>query len=211
MTELGLRERKKQETRRRITDAAIELFAERGFEQVPVADIAAAADVSTATVFNYFPAKEDLIYDGMASFNESVLAAIRDRADGVSVVQAFRVYVIQPRGVLADPASPVVPALARIARIVRDSPSLQARERLEADREVEALRELLAEELDDELRCWTVASALVGTTRGMSRQVQRAAAEGSLDARLARRLLASADAAVAVIEAGLAGATKRRP
>ena len=211
MTELGLRERKKQETRRRITDAAIELFAERGFEQVPVADIAAAADVSTATVFNYFPAKEDLIYDGMASFNESVLAAIRDRPDGVSVVAAFRAYVVQPRGVLADPTSPILPALARIARIVRDSPSLQARERLEADREVEALRTLLADEIDDELRCWTVASALVGTTRGMTRQVQHAAAEGRVDARLTKRLLASADAAIAVIEAGLAAATNRRP
>lgn len=210
MTELGLRERKKQETRRRITDAAIELFAERGFEQVPVADIAAAADVSTATVFNYFPAKEDLIYDGMASFNESLLAAVRDRAEGVGVVAAFRAHVVQPRGVLADPASPVLPGLARIARIVRDSPSLQARERLEADRAVTALHALLADEIDDDLRCWTVASALVGTTRGMTRQVQEAAAAGTVDARMARRLLASAGAALDVIETGLAGTTKRR-
>ncbi|WP_377323656.1 TetR/AcrR family transcriptional regulator [Pimelobacter simplex] len=210
MTELGLRERKKQETRRRITDAAIELFAERGFEQVPVADIAAAADVSTATVFNYFPAKEDLIYDGMASFNETLLAAVRDRAEGVGVVAAFRAHVVQPQGVLADPASPVLPGLARIARIVRDSPSLQARERLEADRAVTALHALLADEIDDDLRCWTVASALVGTTRGMTRQVQEAAAAGTVDARMARRLLASAGAALDVIETGLAGTTKRR-
>lgn len=209
MTEPGLRERKKQETRRRITDAAIELFAARGFEQVPVADIAAAADVSTATVFNYFPAKEDLIYDGMASFNAAVLAAIRDREPGVSVVAAFRAHVVQPRGVLADPASPVLPALARIARIVRDSPSLQARERLEADRETEALRELLADELGDDLRCWTVAAALVGTSRGTTRRVQAAAAEGKVDARMAKRLLAEAAAALDVIEAGLAASTNR--
>lgn len=210
MNEPGLRERKKQETRRRITDAAIELFAARGFEQVPVADIAAAADVSTATVFNYFPAKEDLIYDGMASFHESLLAAIRERAAGVGVVAAFRAQVLQPRGVLADPGSPVLAGLARIARIVRDSPSLQARERLEADRAVTALRALLADEIDDDLRCWTVASALVGITRGMTRQVQEAAAAGRVDARMAARLLAEAAAALDVIEAGLAAPTKGR-
>ncbi|MBM7515642.1 TetR/AcrR family transcriptional regulator [Nocardioides nitrophenolicus] len=209
MAELGLRERKKQETRQRITDAAIELFAERGFEQVPVADIAAAADVSTATVFNYFPAKEDLIYDGMAAFHEHLLAAVRDRPAGQRVISAFRDYVVQPRGVLADPASPVLAGLSRIARIVQDSPSLQARERLEADRATAALHDLLVAELGDDLRddlrAWTVASALVGTTRGMTREVQRAAAEGRVDARLAKRLLAAAAGAIDVVEAGLAG------
>ncbi|GEB12850.1 hypothetical protein GUY44_16540 [Pimelobacter simplex] len=59
-------------------------------------------------------------------------------------------------------------------------------------------------------RCWTVASALVGTTRAMTRQVQEAAAAGTVDARMARRLLASAGAALDVIETGLAGTTKRR-
>jgi len=202
----GLRERKKQETRQRITDAAIALFAERGFEQVPVVDIAAAADVSTATVFNYFPTKEDLIYDGMAAFNEHLLAAVRDRPAGQSVVEAFREYVLQPRGVLASPRSPVLEGLSRIARIVRDSPSLQARERLEADRAITALRDLLADELGDDLRSWTVASALVGTTRGMTRAVQAAAAEGKVDARLAKRLIADAAAALDVVEAGLGSA-----
>jgi AcrR family transcriptional regulator len=208
MAEPGLRERKKQETRQRITEAAIELFAERGFEQVPVADIAVAADVSTATVFNYFPAKEDLIYDGMAAFNEHLLAAVRDRPPGQRVISAFRAYVVQPRGVLADPTSPVLASLSRIARIVQDSPSLQARERLEADRAVAALRELLADELGDDLRSWMVASALVGTTRGMTREVQRAAAEGTVDARLTKRLLASAAAAIDAIQIGLVEATK---
>jgi AcrR family transcriptional regulator len=204
MSEPGLRERKKQETRQRITEAAIALFAERGFERVPVADIAVAADVSTATVFNYFPAKEDLIYDGMASFNDTMLAAIRERPQGTSVVAAFRDYVLQPRGVLADPGSPIIESLALVGRIVRDSPSLQARERLEADRAVEALRDLLADELGDRsLRPWAVASALVGTTRGMVREVQAAAAEGRISARFTRQILAAAGAAIDVVEAGL--------
>ncbi|TMM00918.1 MAG: helix-turn-helix transcriptional regulator, partial [Actinobacteria bacterium] len=58
--ELGLRERKKQRTRELIEATARQLFIERGFEAVPVAEIARAAEVSEATVFNYFPTKEDL-------------------------------------------------------------------------------------------------------------------------------------------------------
>jgi AcrR family transcriptional regulator len=204
MSEPGLRERKKQETRRRITEAAITLFADRGFERVPVTDIAAAADVSAATVFNYFPAKEDLIYDGMASFNAEMLAAVRDRPEGTTVVSAFRGYVVQPRGVLADPGSPVLDGLARVARIVHDSPSLQARERLEADRAVDALRELLEEELGgDDLLAWAAASALVGTTRGMSRRIQLAAAEGRITTEFAEQVLSSATEAIDRIAAGL--------
>ena len=73
----GLRERKKRETRARIADTALRLFKERGFDQTTVADVAAAADVSVKTVFNYFPAKEDLFFDradeiGRASCRERV-------------------------------------------------------------------------------------------------------------------------------------------
>lgn len=204
MTVQGLRERKKEATRQRITEAAIALFAERGFERVPVADIAAAAEVSPATVFNYFPAKEDLIYDGMASFNDTMLAAVRGRAEGVSVVAAFREYVLQPRGVLADPGSPVVESLALIGGIVAASPSLQARERLEADRAVESLRDLLADELGETgLRPWVAASALIATTRGMTRAVQGAAAEGRVSTRFTKKIFAEADAAIDLVESGL--------
>ena len=57
----GLRERKKQRTREDIAAAAMALFSARGFDDVTVADVARAADVSEKTVFNYFPTKEDLV------------------------------------------------------------------------------------------------------------------------------------------------------
>src|SRR5205823_5438943 len=101
-TELGLRERKKQQTRRLIADTARRLFAERGFERVTVADVAREADVSEGTVFNYFPTKEDLVYERMEAFEQEMLDAIRDRSPDESRLAAFGRFVLQPRGFLAS-------------------------------------------------------------------------------------------------------------
>src|SRR5262250_822800 len=97
----GLRERKKQQTRQRMIDVALELFDERGFDKVPVADVARAAEVSEATVFNYFPTKEDLVFQGMEAFEAELLRAVRDRPVGESAAAAFGRFVTQRRGVLA--------------------------------------------------------------------------------------------------------------
>jgi AcrR family transcriptional regulator len=61
--EIGRRERKKQQTRQVISDVATQLFLERGFDAVTVAEVAKAADVAVQTVFNHFPTKEDLFFD----------------------------------------------------------------------------------------------------------------------------------------------------
>src|ERR687888_1419104 len=99
---LGLRERKKQRTRELIAETARELFAERGFERVTVAQIARAADVSEQTVFNYFPTKEDLVYWRLGSFEDELLQTIRDREPGEPALAAFGRFLLAQRGLLGQ-------------------------------------------------------------------------------------------------------------
>lgn len=86
----GLRESKKARTRLAISDIATQLFAERGFEHVTVAEIAAAADVSVKTVFNYFATKEDLFFDRAAELVRVLERTIADRPAGTTIGEAFR-------------------------------------------------------------------------------------------------------------------------
>jgi AcrR family transcriptional regulator len=85
----GLRARKRERTRDAIANAAISLFLERGFDQVPVADIAARAEVSKPTLFRYFTAKEDLVLHRIADHHGEAARVVRDRPPGVSPMTAL--------------------------------------------------------------------------------------------------------------------------
>src|ERR1700744_3178525 len=89
---VGLRERKKLQTREAIAQAAAELFARHGFESVTVEDVARAANVSRQTVFNYFPSKEQMLFDRDAEVEAALLAALRARLPGTSPVSVFRAH-----------------------------------------------------------------------------------------------------------------------
>ena len=90
MTEpTGLRALKRERTRDAIADAAISLFLARGFDDVPVADIAARAEVSKPTLFRYFPAKEDLVLHRIADHNGEAARVVRARPPGVSPLAAL--------------------------------------------------------------------------------------------------------------------------
>jgi AcrR family transcriptional regulator len=87
MSENGLRERKKQRTYRTVSDTAIRLFLQRGFDAVSVAEVAAAAEISKPTLFRYFPAKEDLVLYRIADHEDE---AARVAVQGPEPVEALR-------------------------------------------------------------------------------------------------------------------------
>jgi AcrR family transcriptional regulator len=120
----GLRARKKRAAREAIAATARRLFAERGFDAVTVAEIAAAADVSEKTVFNHFPTKEDLAFAGREQGIAQFVAAITTRPPGNSVLDVFRAMT---HTVLDDFVAPGDEDLLTVAQIIRGSRTLQER------------------------------------------------------------------------------------
>lgn len=117
----GRRERKKAQTRRALADAAVRLFTERGFDSVGVREVAEAADVSLSTLFKHFPSKEALVFDLDADVESALVAAVRDRAPGQSVLHALRDHMVRTRTAVRtdDPVFVLVestPALRDYAR-----------------------------------------------------------------------------------------------
>ena len=120
----GLRARKKRAAREAIAATARRLFAERGFDTVTVAEIAAAADVSEKTVFNHFPTKEDLAFAGRERGLLQLVADIKERPPGVPVLDVFRAMTAT---VIDELVAPGDEELLTVARIIRHSPALQER------------------------------------------------------------------------------------
>ncbi|MGA5562532.1 TetR/AcrR family transcriptional regulator [Streptomyces platensis] len=141
---LTLRERKKLRTRQRISGEATLLFNRRGFDNVTVAEVARAAEVSTMTVFNSFPRKEDLFLDRIPEVRELIVRAVRERGTQESPLAALRRLVLALL-VERHPLGGVGEGFEHFWRTVLDSPALRARGR-EAVEEMEgALAALLAE------------------------------------------------------------------
>jgi AcrR family transcriptional regulator len=203
--ELGLRERKKRQTRQLIFETASTLFAARGFDAVTVAEVARAADVSEVTVFNYFPTKEDLFFGGMEVFEEQLIAAVRTRGAGESALAAFRHLVMA--GFTRVAAEETAPVIAKAALLIKASAALQAREREVVARYTNMLADLLAAETGvaaDAVEPWAVANALMGTHRAVVAYVRSRALAGSHGRQLARDARAQAIRGFARLERGLA-------
>jgi AcrR family transcriptional regulator len=121
------RARKKAQTRAHIRRIAQALFAERGFEAVTIADIAATADVAVQTVFNHFSTKEELFFDGHTPWVAGPAEAVRSRPAGVAPLEALHEY-------LTDRVGLHVRSLATadgrtFVATLEASPSLRAHER----------------------------------------------------------------------------------
>jgi AcrR family transcriptional regulator len=123
-TECGLRQRKKERTRRALTEAAIELFDRKGYDETTIAEIAAAADVSTRTFFSYFPTKEDILFADTEARVDTALAVIDARrpADRPADVLMRAVQAILEAHVATDFFGRIAPLRMRL---VLAAPALQ--------------------------------------------------------------------------------------
>ncbi|MBV2153378.1 TetR/AcrR family transcriptional regulator [Kitasatospora sp. SUK 42] len=142
----GLRERKKERTRQAISEAAITLFLEHGFDQVSVVDVAAAAEVSKPTLFTYFATKEDLVVHRFADHQEQSAEVVRGRADGETVLDALRRDFLDG----LDRRDPVTglndhPQVLAFTALVHGTPSLAARVGAYVARAEQSLAEALRE------------------------------------------------------------------
>ncbi|MCW5253622.1 MULTISPECIES: TetR/AcrR family transcriptional regulator [unclassified Streptomyces] len=176
---MGLRETKKQRTRTAIADTASALFLEHGFDRVTVAEVARHAGVSTNTVFNYFPAKEDLFFDRQALAEDLLAAPVRRLPPGGCPVEAVRDDLL---GGLrrSDPMLGLHPGAPRFRQVVQDSPALRAREREIGEHAEEALARALAGLPDGAAPpgAALLAGALAGTHRAALREIREGVLAG---------------------------------
>lgn len=204
--ELGLRERKKLRTRQLIGDTARRLFLQRGFDQVSVAEIARTADVSEATVFNYFATKEDLIFSGLEQFEAELLGSIRDRKPGEAALTAFARFVLQPRGLLANQDDAAAEELMGISRLIAESPALLAREQQIFASYAASLARFLAQETGasaKDIRPYVAAHAMIGIHRGLINLVRQHLQASQVDRKnLAKEIASAGQAAVAALAQG---------
>jgi AcrR family transcriptional regulator len=195
---VGLRESKKLHTRQEIADQAMQLFAQRGFDHVTVAEVAEAANVSEKTVYNYFPTKEDLFFDEVPEREAALVAAVTGRREGESVLQALhRLQTFEcPR--LSSPG------FATFARIIEESTALKAKELEVMSHFVQVLTETLETELTlDERDARLAAGLLVSVHRQLFRAARKQALAGKHGPAATRRLRADLDRAYHLLEHGL--------
>jgi AcrR family transcriptional regulator len=201
------RSRKRQATRQGISDAATRLFIERGFDEVTVDEIAAAADVGRMTVFNHFPRKEDMFFDRDEEGREMLRQALRQRDPSTAPIEALRLLAHR----LIAERSPIMEFSARsqsfIATIER-SETLKARARAIRDELAQvmtvALSECAGRESDDPdarlaagllLATWSVAFIEAHRTFRQTRNTEQAKAA----------LLALIDKGTVGLKAAMAG------
>jgi AcrR family transcriptional regulator len=155
----GLRERKKLKTRAAIHDAAMRLFAERGYNATTIADIADAAEVSRATFFSYYASKDDVVFGDAPLAIEALTALLADVPEGLSALAAVREFLRTATGWLSDERLPLQ------SRLAREIPSVAARHLQILGQFEDVIAAALAHEIEadePELVARLVAASLVG-------------------------------------------------
>lgn len=197
---VGLRARKKIRTRDAIADAAISLFLARGFDQVSVSDVAAAAEVSKPTLFRYFPAKEDLVLHRFADHNGEAARVVRDRRPDIVPMTALHQHF---RAGL-DRFEPVTglndhPEVVAFHRLVFTTPSLAGRLMQYMLDDEDALAAALAQGIGGRLQ----AAQVIAVHRVLARTNWQKIADGRTAHDVQPEAVADADQAFAQLRHGM--------
>ncbi|MEU3824673.1 TetR family transcriptional regulator [Streptomyces sp. NPDC029080] len=172
MGEMGLRERKKRQMYQDVSDIAVRLFLERGFDAVSVAEVAAAAGISKPTLFRYFPAKEDLVLHRIADHETEAARVVAGAADPVDALYRNFLAGLERR----DPVTGLNdhPAVLAFHTLLYGTPSLVARAYAHVERSEAALAEALGGGLDARL----AAGQIIAVQRILAQENWRRIAAG---------------------------------
>lgn len=198
---MGLRERKKAETHRRIERTALDLFAERGYDAVTVNEIAEAAGVAKVTLFTYFPTKESLVLGPVD--NDDFAGAVARRAPGQTPLDALRAYLraLGAELVEFDPAE-----LATRMKVIFETPELVAG----VSRIHYVQRFTLARALGEGLVAEVLAAAISSTVLALQEAFFRRLSEGMPVDEVRARLDGDVELAFDLLEHGFGDHFRRQ-
>jgi AcrR family transcriptional regulator len=165
-TPTGLRERKKRETREALTRAALELFAERGYDETTLAEIAEAAGVSTRTIFAYFPGKEDILFAKTHEMCAALACALAERPAGTDALTALREFILASAHEKTDLDQ-------RLAQVVAGDATLASHKRARISQLQEAVAAAIADDLGvgpEDLRPQVAAASLTAAFEVLEKQ-----------------------------------------
>jgi AcrR family transcriptional regulator len=206
----GLRERKRARTHRALSETAIALFLERGYDAVSVAEIAEAAEVSKRTLFAYFPTKDALVLHRFADHEDDAARVVRERGPGQSPLEALQHYI---RSALdrRDPISGLCdhPGVVSFYRLVTQTPALSAAMLRYQSRSEDALTTALLETTPQtpphaELTARLAGGQILVTLRTLAHANQVRIGAGTSADELATTATAEADRAFDLLRSGLA-------
>lgn len=205
----GLRARKKERTHQAISEAAISLFLERGYDRVAVAEVAAAAEVSKPTLFRYFPTKEDLVLHRFADHQGEAARVVRDRGPGEAPLTALHRHFgsgLRER----DPVTGLNdhPAVLAFLNLVYSTPALVARMARFSTQDQDALAEALGEAVPtgpDDLAPRLAAAQLVAVHQVLAHENWRKILAGRTADEVYAGAVEDADRAFRLLGEGLSG------
>jgi len=198
----GLRERKKLRTRETISRVAIELFVERGYHATTLAEIAEAADVSTRTIFAYYPSKEDILFCDFPALLDAVAHALRERPAGKDALETIRDFI------LAMPHGGKDELDEQLHAIVKSDATLRSHMRARMVQLQDLVAAAVAEDIGadaDDLRPHVVAASLIAAFEVMS---ERDPAKGAKP-QSPEEIAAVIDPVIAFVRGGLEALASR--